>query len=205
MRNPSPIVPLNPTPKTRTLSCREIRDGGSQRMHLASQTTDHQHATYRRALSPERLTQKPHDYTPVSPLPRRKSSGNGPPVGCLTLSVFHEVLGSCFSLFSQKINKAASLRPRSETTFPAPGICQAPTQISLALRPHPCYSRCAFVALVSPFVLKSAAGSTCGLFLFPIPLYRGVWRISERRPASRQKVSGKRVLQIAFTFKGTHL
>lgn len=41
-------------------------------------------------------------------------------------------------------------------------------------------------------------------FLVSHPLYRGVWRISERRPVLKQG-PGKRVHQIAFRIEGTHL
>ena len=66
-------------------------------------------------------------------------------------------------------------------------ICQPSTQISPCTSGHSlliCFCVC---CSCYAFCFKSAAGSTCGLFLFPIPLYRGVWRISERRPASLQR------------------
>jgi hypothetical protein len=51
--------------------------------------------------------------------------------------------------------------------FPTLGICQLPTQISLALSPYTCYLVFAFVALVSPFVLKAPQVQLAAFFCFP--------------------------------------
>jgi hypothetical protein len=76
--------------------------------------------------------------------------------------------------------------------------------VPLAPNLHLCYTSFAFVALVSPFVFERVVGFNLRPFLFPtrFPRCLGESAKDARLPTRSPE---KRVHQIAFLFKGTHL
>jgi hypothetical protein len=77
--------------------------------------------------------------------------------------------------------------------------------ISLAPHPDPCYSDPAFVALVSPFVLKRRRLQLAAVFLFPTRFTAVSSESAKDARFTSKVVSGKRVHQIAFLFEKEHI
>src|SRR6266849_1191597 len=95
---------------------------------------------------------------------------------------------------TQLANKSVPKRNRS----PRPLLPFPSLRILLKFPLPLCYTSLAFVALVSPFVLWRGRRHQLAPFFVSHPPYRGVWRISERRPVPPYKGFRKEKHQIAY-------